>query len=199
MTTRTTAVRHRLVRHLLVLAGRDKNPPGEPDRAGLAALRRGLGKLPGTVPETWPQVEPYTGDVPRGVLPSRWEDACYMVAALFASHWEGEWSGPRGRVRSNLGASFRCLAEAQVEDAKKSVERRFLGLLRCGWEELHHHLRHAVSLLKAEPIPVDWDQLLDDIPWWDHPERRVQRNWGRTYWRQRSTDGEGAPQDQDET
>ena len=177
MTTARETVCHPLIRHLLALAG-------EPDRAALAALRRGLGKPPGTAPETWPHVEPFIGQRRSG----RYEDACYTVAALFASHWQAQWDGPHHHVHSNLGASFRLLAKRRTtesgEGADKSIERRFLALLSCRESELHQHLRHAVSLLKAGdvPVPVDWGQLLKDIPWWHHPERYAQRRWARAYW-----------------
>ena len=76
----TTRAYRPLIRHLLELRGRDRDPPQKPDRGALAALRRGLGKPPGLAPETWPQVEPFIGQI----RPKRYDDACYLVAALFA-------------------------------------------------------------------------------------------------------------------
>lgn len=168
MSTQAPAERHPLTVHLLSLAH-----PGREDRAALAALRRGLGKPPGTVVEMYPHVQPYVGDRPR----RSYENACYIVAALFAAHprdWgrrEGEY-GP-----TNFGASF-----ARIKGNSGSIEKRFVALLECNSDSLGEHLRHAVSLLRAADVPVDWDQLLRDIPWWDAGERRVQRRWASAFW-----------------
>ena len=89
------------------------------DRGALAALRRGLGQPPGTVPAMFPYVEPYLG-----ANAARWEVASYLVAALFASHpsnWVREGVAP-----SNLGASF-----ARIPARSESLEKRFEALLAC--------------------------------------------------------------------
>jgi CRISPR system Cascade subunit CasB len=145
------------------------------DRAALAALRRGLGKDPGTVAEMHRHVVPW---LPAGAM--RWqEDAYYVVAALFAWHqgsWHREGDGPRA---TNLGASFARLAAGVEGD---SVERRFVALLNCHRDDLPTHLRHAVGLLKSAEIPIDWSQLLSDIQNWGLESRLVQRGWARAYW-----------------
>jgi CRISPR system Cascade subunit CasB len=138
------------------------------DRAALARLRRGLGKDPGTTVETHAIVQPW---LPRG-LPPWHEDACYLIASLFAAHPE-----PGGR--GSLGEAFRRLAEAKGGD---STEKRFVALLNCHGEELATHLRHAVSLLASGGVLIDWPRLLGDVQGWGHPARRVQRDWSRDFW-----------------
>jgi CRISPR system Cascade subunit CasB len=138
------------------------------DRAALARLRRGLGKEPGTVADMHGLVLPW---LPAG-LPRRHEDACYLVAALFASH-------PQAGGAGTLGQSFARLAGATESD---SVERRFVALLNCHEDELPALLRHAVSLLKSKEVPVNWRQLLYDVQHWSHPDRYVQRDWARDFW-----------------
>jgi CRISPR system Cascade subunit CasB len=66
--------------------------------------------------------------------------------------------------------------------SEEAVERRFVALLNAHPEDLDKHLRHAVSLLKAHEIPVDWLRLLGDLRGWGNPERYVQRNWARAFW-----------------
>jgi CRISPR system Cascade subunit CasB len=149
------------VKHLERL--RDTN-----DRAALARLRRGLGRPPGTVAETFPLVQPWLPDN----MQSRRENAFYLVASLFASHPEPGGAG-------NLGAAFARLA-AQRDSA--SIEQRFVALLNCHEDDLADHLRHAVSLLAASDVPVNWRQLLADVQHWGHPSRSVQRRWARSYW-----------------
>jgi CRISPR system Cascade subunit CasB len=151
----------RFVSHLEKLQRQD-------DRAALARLRRGLGKEPGTAPETYPLVQPWLPDN----LPRWREDAFYLVACLFASHPEPGGSG-------NLGASFARLAAARDS---ASIEQRFVALLNCHADDLPGHLRHAVSLLTSSAVPVDWRQLLRDVQRWGHPSRSVQRQWARQFW-----------------
>ena len=148
---------------------------GLDDRTALAALRRGLGMPPGHAPEMHRYVVRWaSGDHPR------WrEDIYYIVAALFAYHplhWPVEREG-----WSNLGASFAML-QGVGGASEQGVERRLTALLSAHVEDLHVHLRHAVSLLKANGVPIDWGQLLDDLRYWEHNDRPVQRNWARAFW-----------------
>ena len=144
------------------------------DRGALAALRKGLGRPPGEEPSMHRYVAPWTGSER-----SRWvEDTYYLVAALFAHHpvqWDKR-SGP-----SNLGASFALLRNTR-DGSPETLERRFTSLLGVDAEDLHLHLRHAVSLLKSNDIPVDWGRLLTDLRWWGHEDRWVQRRWARAFW-----------------
>jgi CRISPR system Cascade subunit CasB len=159
----------RFVQALAAMAERD-------DRAALAALRRGLGKPPGTAPETFPHVVP---NLPPDPSP-RLERAYYLVASLFALH-PVHWERPAGdRTVTDLGASFGLLAQRSSNSA--GVERRFLHLLLAHEEELPGHLRHIIGLFKAHEVPVDWVRLLRDLPRWDHEDRTVQRRWARSYY-----------------
>jgi len=153
----------------------------------LAALRRGLGRPPGTVPEMHPHVQPFlAADGLKG-----WrEDCCYIVAALLASH-------PDLGGRGNLGDTMRRLSEAvagKPGERADSVERRFIALLKADREDLFGHLRHAVSLAKAKEVPVNYDRLLRDIRNWDSDQRWVQRNWARAFWGSGSVAGHNEPQ-----
>jgi CRISPR system Cascade subunit CasB len=71
------------------------------------------------------------------------------------------------------------------------VERRFVALLNCHQDDLDHHLRQAVSLLKSKDAPVDWAELLKDIQRWDNDDRLVQRRWARAFWGGRQRDAAG--------
>lgn len=146
------------------------------NRAALAALRRGLGKTPGTVTEMFPYVMPFI----RETMSLRRQDDYFLVASLFASH-QLVWTSTEGSTRdSTMGTSFRWL-RATVETS--SIEQRFVALLNAEREDLPEHLRHAVSLLKAHEIPVNWAQLLRDLSGWDWESRSVQRAWAQGFWR----------------
>mgnify|MGYP001178292856 CR=1 FL=1 len=146
------------------------------DRGALAALRRGLGKRPGEAAEMFPYVVPYLPE-------DRWaQDWFFVVASLFAVHplsWQAE-----GNTRdTNFGASFRRLREAKGQEEGDSLENRFVALLDSRGEDLPHHLRRAIGLMKGEEIPVNWYRLLIDLTYWDHPDRFVQRQWAEQFWR----------------
>lgn len=138
------------------------------DRAALARLRRGLGRDPGAVADLHPLVQPY---LPRWLSP-RQEDGFYLVASLFASH-------PEAGGRGDFGAAFARLAAGR---ASAGAERRLTALLDAHADDLPRHLRHAVSLLAAGAVPVDWRKLLEDVLAWNHPRRRAQRAWARSFW-----------------
>lgn len=151
------------------------------DRAALAALRRGLGKEPGTASEMYRYVMPWIS------ADTSWRDEqnYYLVAALFAWH-QVSWVGSLDqRGRSNFGASFKRLLNATESD---SMNRYFTALLNSQRAELPHRLRRTVGLLHAHDIPVDWARLLRDLRGWESPSRWVQRQWAQAFW--------GAPDDQ---
>ncbi len=157
------------------------------DRAALAALRRGLGKSPGTALGMAPFVEPWVHGL------KRWERCCYyMVASFFASHpgrREIEHAArDRKNGRRNLGHAFvgvvnACTKDgAQPESARKRVERHFTALLNAHCEDLPRRLRHAVSLARSHDIPVDYLTLLRDLRFWDNDSRWVQQRWAAAFW-----------------
>ncbi|MBW1988647.1 MAG: type I-E CRISPR-associated protein Cse2/CasB [Deltaproteobacteria bacterium] len=150
---------NRFLEHLESL--RDKG-----DRGALAQLRRGLANGPEQDPGVFRHVFPFVAGRPRD------EDVCLLLASLFALHPE-----PGGQ--GNMGDVFRRIRGVTDSD---SVEGRFMALLNCRGEDLSLHLRHAVSLAKANDVPVNWKQLLTDLRLWDHERRFVQRDWARGYW-----------------
>jgi CRISPR system Cascade subunit CasB len=143
------------------------------DRAMLARLRRGLGKPLGFATERDGWV---IGRLPS--LSHRDLSIYATIASLFASH-----SQPHGE--GSLGESFRKLGRVRATPDGKpndSVEKRFVALLNTNLEDLGDQLRHAVSLLRANNIPIDWRSLLHDIRGWDGERRWVQVRWSRDFW-----------------
>jgi CRISPR system Cascade subunit CasB len=140
------------------------------DRGALAALRRGLGQPPGTVPDMFAYVIPYLPE-----HPSRdYEDACYLVASLFAFYPE---TAPEG----NIGSHF-ARAVAFDPEHSEAIERRFTALLSAHSDDLPFYLRQAVSYLRSKEIPVNWDQLLKDLLHWNSTSRYIQRQWAKSFW-----------------
>lgn len=143
------------------------------DRAMLARLRRGLGKELGFATERDGWVisrVPSLNQFNLSIFAS--------VASLFASH-------PDPHGEGSFGESFRKLGTARASSDGKlneSVEKRFVALLNTNLEDLSDQLRHAVSLLKANNIAVDWRSLLHDVRYWDSDRRWVQVRWSRDFW-----------------
>lgn len=143
------------------------------DRGTLAALRRGLGKTPGTVPAMYPYIVPWTSEIL-----ARNADCFYLVASLFASH-------PAATDTGNFGTTFRTIASMRQKRTGRepeSLSRRFVALLDCNSEELPYMLRQAVALASADDVAINWTQLLRDIRYWEHPDRFVQRKWAENFW-----------------
>ena len=138
-------------------------------RGTLAALRRGLGKVPGSVPETYPIVIPR---MPEGT--TRWEEEIYfIIASLFAYHPSPEGQG-------DMGAVFQ---KVHKESQSESIESRFVALLRAHKDDLPNHLRHAISIAKSHNVPINWAELFTDLRQWNRFDRKTQRKWANSYWK----------------
>lgn len=165
---------HRLVEQLEKLAD-----PRNPNRAVLAYLRRGLG-----------------GDSTQALMRAGWlfvsfrdrdeEDAAILTAALFA------WA--KGKC-SNLASTSLGRAFAQLPGAgdNPSIERRFVDLLDTDRAEVDVKLRQVISLLAQHSIGLDWAILGRDILRWDLPDRWVQKQWARDFWRSAVSEPESSP------
>lgn len=141
------------------------------DRAMLAELRRGLGKMPGEASGMFPYVVPF--------VHNRFEEAnLYLVASLFALH-------PVSTHEGNMGAHLHRYSEAVGDDA--ATTRRFVQLLNLRWDALDSPLRQHISMLKSKDIPVNWHQLLFDLNNWNHEARFVQKRWASAFWRSPKT------------
>jgi len=139
------------------------------DRAALAALRRGLGKPPGTAPEMFKWVVPWTSGLSRAQA-----ENLFLVASLFGMHPENTESG-------NIGTAFATI-RGQDLGGGESTEKRFVALLSANYTDLPNHLRHAIGLARSKKVPVNYAQLLADLRYWNAESHTVQRDWAREFW-----------------
>ena len=153
------------------------------DRGALAALRLGLGKEPGSVPEMYRHVEPFLSGAGQ-----QQSDAAYLLASLFGLYsvvWEKPAEAP---WNTSFGWSLNRirLRDGGAEE-DEGVARRFTAMLGCDREALSNHMRQLVSLLhsRADDAQIDWERLYWDIVDWDDIDRRVQRRWAEAFWRGR--------------
>lgn len=152
---------------------------GEPPPGGeLAALRRGMGKEPGAVPEMWSF---YTTLDAAGRLTDALR-AEHLTLALFAVHQQSK-SHPMHRGGVGFGAAVRELRRSG-KFSEDAVDRRFAAAATAtSAGELAMHLRGLVSQLRVISQPLDYTRLLADLRDWHEPEGvpAVRRRWGSQY------------------
>lgn len=146
----------------------------ERDRGAIAILRRSLSFAPGDYPPAYAYIERFVGADRKANDPQRL--ALYLVAGLYALH-------PKTSTTS-LAAS---LAELMRRRESGSIESRFLALLGADPENVNEYLRHAVTLLGAENLGIDYAALFGDLVVWLNPyatERRdqIRQSWARDFY-----------------
>jgi len=150
-----------------------------------AVLRRSLAFDPGTFAPAYPYVEPFVKEED-----SSWRrKMLYLVASLWAAHWR---EGQSGQPMS-LG---RACAAYQAASGSTSTERRFINLLDSDSDQLPHRLRQMIALLKEQPI--DFDDLLKRLLYWNDDQKRTQNTWARDFYRNMNTEMEKEPATQEE-
>ena len=158
-------------------------------RAILSKLRRGIGKAPGSMPELW---DITLGELPETLLskgdnPTYGEWAVYTALTLFALHQQGKDIKRQcmSKDSSHLGNSVKKLIQ-QDNGNENAVTRRFVvAATSDSIEELSHHLRGIVQLLKAKDIPLDYPALSEDLFWFQFSDKRdsVRLRWGQDFYR----------------
>ncbi|XVV06694.1 type I-E CRISPR-associated protein Cse2/CasB [Actinosynnema sp. CA-248983] len=154
--------------------------------AALARLRRGVGKPPGSVNEI---LQHTLSDVFAGPHakdePTEAESAAHIALTLFALHQQSQRSPVHRRGRS-LGWAVRQLHPGEPGNPPSPILRRFqtLGTSQT-LDELVHHMRGMVQLLRARPVPLDYGLLADELVLWQRPggAARVRLRWGRDFYR----------------
>ncbi len=163
--------------------------PEHPRRAALANLRRGIGRSPGELPELWGsflQEMPTEFFAQRG-SPTAAEWAVYLALTLFALHQQSQ-DKPMCAQGAGIGQAVRRLAAGQREDPQESgAFKRFSALITSdSMEEVSHHLRGLIQLLRSEGLPLDYPQLAFDLFELQFPDSapRVKLRWGQDYFYQ---------------
>ena len=158
------------------LAQPQKVPPGE----DLAALRRGVGRAPGSVPAMWPLYCRLNADGKiTDALIAEHEALC-----LFGVHQQSE-AFLVHRPGYSLGTAL-CHLRGDGRHSAEAVERRFAAAATADdIAEVTTHLRGLVNLLKTlTPTQgFDYTQLFNDLRNWQSPDRRgrVRRRWGAAF------------------
>ncbi len=170
--------------------------PERPRKAMLAKLRRGVGRMPGDLPELWGVfLDDFPHELKGKIDRPRVEWAIYLALTLYALHQQGNEFAPNkmNGSRIGLGNAVRRLADKQLEHVKgvKKLEdapvfRRFSALATAErMEELSWHLRGIVQLLRAGGLPLDYVRLAEDLYWLQDPDyaHKIRLEWGQDYYR----------------
>ena len=151
-------------------------------RGELAALRRGVSRSPGELPEIWEltrvEVPDSAGDAPT------WEEiAVHTAMTLYAVHQQSR-TEHMFSPGVGLGSAARRLIGSPDEE-NPSARARFNALVTSTTvAELRHHLRSFVSLLRARGIALDHAMLADDVLRFQQPggAKKVRLNWAHQYY-----------------
>ncbi len=156
----------------------EKLNPGE-----LAALRRGCGArdhVEGRCP--W-----LVGEI-RGAAK---ESVAFLVASLLAQYSTTKIRAGAHRLKvggnnaaGNFGVTWKQAISGTDSD---SIKRRFHILLDSEYDpdtgdgDLPYRLRQMVRYAASKGVGVDWAQLLLDLKFWNHFEKRAHKRWARGF------------------
>lgn len=164
--------------------------------AGLARLRRGVAKPPGSVTEILEYTLSEKFAAPgAGDQATPGEVAAHVAMTLYATHQQAQ----RRRMHQRgwgVGRAVRLLHPQDFGDKIPPVLRRFRVLGSAhSLDELIHHLRGTVQLLRAQALPLDYALLADELVQWQRPggASMVRLRWGRAFYRTPSPDDSATP------
>lgn len=154
--------------------------------AALARLRRGAGKRPGEVLDVLEYTVSDTFFTHGETAATHQENAAHLAVTLYALHQQSR-AERMYRRGADLGTALRLLNSGPVPDP---ILRRFRMLGTAdSFDELSHHLRGVVQLLRAGSRPLDYGLLADQlVAWQDGRRSRVQLAWARGFHRTRRTE-----------
>lgn len=140
---------------------------GQLDQGQRARLKRNRGKTLGEARgET---LALFYQLLPHGI-PEYLHETYFLAATLFPLLPNAD--------QGDFGESLR---QVRTEFNAKGLDRRMEVLLDADETQLAFRLRQAVHFLQKDRTPVNWGQMLEDLTYWNHPSRFVQKRWARSY------------------
>ena len=155
------------------------------DKGQLSALKRNVGEvLPGRGVAWFPHLL-------RSGAARRYPELFFLVATLYdlnraapvpgdlgkALRKLDDLSGGNGvgrRFHLLLDADFDWIAEPDDPDAR----------VQPGGGEMPFRLRQMIKLCASRGVGVDWVELIVDLCDWTRPDKRVQKKWARSFFKQ---------------
>ena len=126
-----------------------------------------------------------------------YEKAILTAVQMYALHQQAKTDSvlkldyETGERRQNLGDSLNSMRKNNDED--KAIDRRFNAMITSSnFEELSHHLRQMIKLLKAKSdAKVDYASLADDLYWFLKNQREgLKIKWSRSYYKNNKKEGD---------
>lgn len=147
----------------------------EKDTRVRAVLRRSLAFDPGVYVPSYPYVEPFVKNEDNS-----WRRAVhYLVAGVWAAHWR------KGRSGQPMTLGRACAAY-QATSGSTNIEQRFISLLDADADQLPHRLRQMIALLND--LPVDFEDLLKRLFYWNDDRKLTQNTWARDFYRYKESE-----------
>lgn len=166
-------------------------------RAALAALRRGVGREPGEVPEAWGVVldkMPYTLYNASG-RSSTVEVAIYGALTLYAMHQEGK--DPLLQSMHHEGISLdNAVSRLGSGDERERIWKRFLRVTSAAdVNEAVYYLRNIIQLLRSAGIGFDYGDLARDLYFmqYENAADNVRLKWGQAFFNSASNEEKTHP------
>lgn len=153
-------------------------------RAALARLRRGVGRPVGALPELLPYVLNPSAPPTRQADPTADEIAAYTALTLYAVHQQSQAS-PMHVPSVAFGQALSRLRGSGA-DENPGVVRRFQAMTTASsFDEVVHHARGLVTLLRTAGLGFDYGRFARDLVDLQNPRRAdgVRLTWGRDFYR----------------
>lgn len=144
------------------------------DRGVLADLRGAL--VDSKRHRVWPILAAFGG------VGDDWRALCVQtVAGLYALH-------PKEAQVGDLGTT--CRALLSDDEHQKLYEtrevgplsRRFQHLLAADGDEVFGRVMRLVMRAKSDDVPVNYEQLLQDLKDWQYKPEAVRVRWAKSFW-----------------
>ena len=164
-------------------------------RAMLAKLRRGVGKIPGELPDILGYMligAPEKWDSFDG-KPSKEELAVYNALTLYALHQQGKTEimniSGKDENGKGSGASFGTACGRLVKAGSENltaIKKRFDAVITSiDFNEFVYHARGIIQLLKSNDITFDYPRFAEDMYRFQFAEQqnRIRLKWGEDFYR----------------
>lgn len=172
--------------------------------SSLAKLRKGIGKMPGELPELW---EMTLEGLPLECMshngnPTSMEWSVYIALTMFALHQQGKDRiiNPMHIHGVSLGTAMRRMVKSDDDMAR--VKRRLDSLITASsFTGISYYLRALVNLLRRADIPLDYAMLARDLYYLQIPgsAERVKLRWGQDFYKVNSlNENEGSQEGKNE-
>lgn len=160
--------------------------------AQLAFLRKGIGHIPGELPEIYGL---FLQDMPEdfwndnGTI-TKEEWSCYIALTLYALHQQGNKISLHNMhtdERISIARGMKILAVAMGDsNAEERMQKKLQALISSkDMREFSYHCKNIIQLLKSKNITINYVDFAKDIYDFQYQEskNRISLKWGQDFYR----------------